>query len=285
MKLPAFEYAAPASLHEAVRMLAASDGTARVLAGGQSLLPVMAFRLAAPSLLVDLRAVPDLRTIAIGAQVVRLGSMVRWRDVARHDALAQALPILRAAVEHVAHYQIQNRGTIGGSLAHADPAAEFPGIAVTCDAIVEVVNAKGTRDVAAGDLFVGPLETSLGPDDIITGVRFPAWKPGRRWAFEEFARRRGDFALAAVAVFYDRADDGALHDAHIGVIGATDRPRRLGAAEAILNGRVLDEESIAAAAEAAALAVDPLSDLHGSAAYRRSLVATLLARALRKTID
>src|ERR671916_1688951 len=200
MKLPPFEYKSPTTLAEAVAILAAEDG-ARLLAGGKSLLPVLAFRLAAPSVLVDLRRIPDLRRITIDDGGVHLGAMTRWRDILDDKRLQTAHPLLAAAIEHVAHYQIRNRGTVGGSLAHADPATEMPGIAVTCDAEIEVVGAAGARTIAAADLFVGPLTTSLKPDEIITGVRLAAWPKTRRWTFEEFAKRRGDYALAAVAVY------------------------------------------------------------------------------------
>ena len=153
---------------------------------------------------------------------------------------------------------------------------------MTCDASIDVVGAAGSRTIAAADLFVGALETSLAHDEIITGVRFPRWPAGRRWAFEEFARRRGDFALAGIALFYDVDGSGRTANANVGVIGATDKPRRLTAAEAALDGRALDETSIAVAARAAAAAVEPPNDIQGSAEYRRSLVATMLERALRK---
>jgi carbon-monoxide dehydrogenase medium subunit len=283
VKLPPFEYSLPKSLDEAAGILASAEGGARPLAGGQSLLPIMALRLAAPERLVDLRNVPDLRSIAVSDQGVRLGAMTRWRDIARHEGLATALPILPAAIDHVAHYAIQNRGTIGGSLAHADPAAEFPGIAVTCDAVVEIFSSSGRREIPAAELFVGPLETSLDPADIIVGVRFPKWPQGRRWAYEEFARRRGDFALAAVALFYD-LENGVVANAHVGVIGATDRPRRLAEAEAALNGGKLDDAAIAAAASAASKAVNPSKDMQASIPYRRALVGTLVSRALQKTL-
>lgn len=282
MKLPAFEYQSPTSLTEATRILAAAGGAARPLAGGQSLMPLMAFRLTMPSVLVDLAHIPDLDRITIAADHVHLGARVRWRDIESDTRLAAALPLLAAAIAHVGHYQIRNRGTVGGSLAHADPAAELPGIAVTSDASIEVVGVAGERAIAAADLFVGALETSLAPDEIITGIRFPRWPAARRWAFEEFARRRGDFALAGVALFWDLADGGRLANAHVGVIGATERPRRLAAAEAALDGHALDAKVIAAAARAAAAAVEPPDDIHGSAEYRRALVATLLERGLRK---
>lgn len=280
MKLPDFDYHSPTSLDEAIALMATPN--ARVLAGGQSLLPIMAFRLAAPSALVDLRKIKGLDQIEITQDTIHLGPMVRWRDVERHEGLAAALPMLTQAMEHVAHYQIRNRGTVGGSLAHADPAAEFPGIAVTCDARIHLAGANGKREVAAADLFVGPLETCLQDGEIITSIALPRWPQARRWAFEEFSQRRGDFALAGVALFYDLDDKSRAQNVHIGVIGATDRPRRLPGAEAALDGQALSEEVIAQACAAASAEVDPPSDIHGSAAYRRSLVGTLLQRALVK---
>lgn len=282
MKLPNFEYKSPTSLAEAVAILAAGDGAARPLAGGQSLLPVLAFRLAAPSVLVDLRRIPDLRRITVDGKGVRLGAMTRWRDIEDDERLRTAHPLLVAAIGHVAHYQIRNRGTVGGSLAHADPATEMPGIAVGCDAEVEVVGASGARTLQAADLFVGPLTTSLQADEIIVGVRLPPWPSGRRWAFEEFSKRRGDYALAAVAVYYDEDESGRARDAHVAVVGAADTPLRLPAAEAALNGSAVDDSVIAGAAKAASEAVDPPDDIHAPAAYRRALVGTLLERALQR---
>jgi carbon-monoxide dehydrogenase medium subunit len=282
MKLPPFDYSAPTSLAEATRILAAAAGAARPLAGGQSLMPLMAFRLTTPSMLVDLARIPGLDRITIEGDYVQLGARVRWCDIEADKRLRTALPLLAAAVEHIAHYQIRNRGTVGGSLAHADPAAELPGIAVTSDALIDVVGVSGARSIRAADLFVGALETSLGPDEIITAVRFPRWPTGRRWAFEEFARRRGDFALAGIALFHDVDGGGRVSNAHVGVIGATDKPRRLAAVEAALDGQMIDATSIAAAARAAAAAVEPPNDIQGSAEYRRALVATMLERALRK---
>lgn len=282
MKLPPFEYRSPTTLAEAVAILAAEGGSARPLAGGQSLLPVLAFRLAAPSILVDLRRIPDLRRITIDDKGVHLGAMTRWRDIEGDARLRTAHPLLVAAIAHVAHYQIRNRGTVGGSLAHADPATEMPGIAVTCDATVEVMGPSGARTLAAADLFVGPLTTSLEADEIITGVRLPPWPQARRWGFEEFSRRRGDYALSGVAVFYDHDDERHARDVHIGVIGAADTPARLGDAERSVNGKAVDDATIAAAAAAAAQAVDPPDDIHAPAAYRRALVGTLLERALKR---
>lgn len=282
MKLPAFEYAAPATLAETVSLLADARGKAKLLAGGQSLMPAMAFRLAAPELLVDLRRVPDLDRIFVGDYGVRLGAKVRWRDIENDTRLRTAHPLLVAAISHVAHYQIRNRGTVGGNLAHADPAAEMPGIAVTCDAELRLTGSGGTRKVQAVDFFLGPLSTVLADDELIVEVRLPAWPAARRWAFEEFARRRGDFAMAGIAAYYDLDSAGRAVNAHFGVIGACNRPHRLARAEAAFNGKPVDGKSILAAAKVATTEVDPPEDLHASAAYRRSLVETLLERALIK---
>src|SRR6266851_5742328 len=269
MKLPPFAYACPTTLPEAVELLASRD--AKAIAGGQSLVPMLAFRLAQPELLVDLRKLADLRGIRIAERGVTLGAMVRWREI---------LDDARLAVAHVAHYQIRNRGTVGGSLAHADPAAEMPGIAVTCEAEIAVAGTAGARVIAAADFFQGPLTTALAPDEIIVEVRLPKWPARRRWGFQEFARRRGDFAMAAAAVFYDLDDGGKARNAHVGVIGVADRPLRLPAVEAVLNGRAIDAAAIAEAEAAACAAVDPPDDIHASAAYRRALTGTMVERAL-----
>ena len=282
MKLPPFDYACPTTLPEAIQLLVARDGDAKAIAGGQSLVPMLAFRLAQPTLLVDLRKLPDLRGIRISAKGVTLGAMVRWRDIEDDERLDTAHPLLKAAIAHVAHYQVRNRGTVGGSLAHADPAAEMPGIALTCDAEIAVVGTSGARVIQAADFFQGALTTALTPDEIIVEIRLPAWPAGRRWGFEEFARRRGDFAMAAAAVFYDQDGSGKAHNAHVGVIGVADRPLRLPPVEDVLNRRAIDAAIIAKAEAAASAAVDPQDDIHASAAYRRALVGTLVERALKR---
>jgi carbon-monoxide dehydrogenase medium subunit len=192
--------------------------------------------------------------------------------------------LLVEAVSHVAHYQIRNRGTVGGSLAHADPAAELPGIAVSCDAQIAIKGAHQSRIVPAKDFFTGALSTVLADDELVVELRLPAWPRGRRWAFEEFSRRRGDFALAGIAVFYDLGARDEVVDAHIGVIGACLRPHRVAPAEDVLNGRSLTREIIAKAARALEAALEPPSDLHAPAAYRRALAGTLLERALERTL-
>jgi len=281
MKMPPFEYACPTTLGEAVALLASRDGDAKALAGGQSLVPILAFRLAQPTLLVDLRKLRELREIKVAASGVTLGAMVRWRDIEDDTRLANAHPLLKAAISHVAHYQIRNRGTVGGSLAHADPAAEMPGIAVTCEAEIVVTGESGSRIIKAADFFSGPLMTALSPDEIIIEVRLPPWPARRRWGFQEFARRRGDFAMAAAALFYDEDNQGRARNAHVGVIGVADRPLRLPAVEAVINGARVEDETISKAEAATCAAVDPPTDIHASAAYRRALVGTMVERALK----
>ena len=280
MKPAPFDYQAPATLREAIDLLA-SNPEATVIAGGQSLMPVLAFRLATPSMLVDLRRVPGLGSIAVDDSGVRLAARVRWRDIEDDRRLQTAHPLLRETITHVAHYQIRNRGTVGGSLAHADPAAELPGIAVTGDAEITLVGAAGTRTISAGEFFTGPLSTLRRRDEIITELQLPFWPADRRWAFREFAQRQGDFALAGIALFYDEDQDDRVRNAHVGVIGACNRPQRLTEVETMLNGHPIDDELIRQAAAIAAQTVDPPEDLHAGAAYRRALVATLVERGLR----
>ena len=284
MKPAAFEYAVPTTVAEAVALLASRNGEAKPISGGQSLMPVLNFRLAAPTLLVDLRHLPDLDRIVVEAGGTRLGAKVRWRDIEKSRELAAGQPLLCAAIAHVAHYQIRNRGTVGGSLAHADPAAEMPGLAVALDARLRIIGAKGERMVEAGEFFTGPLSTVLEPDELILEVLLPAWPAARRWGFEEFARRRGDFALAGAAVWCDTDAAGCAQNAHVGIIGASDRPRRLPAAEMALNGKALDAATIAAAVAATRAALDPMNDIHASADYRRALAGTMVERALKAAL-
>ena len=285
MKLPSLDYTCPATLTEAIAALAGHDGEAKVIAGGQSLMPMLAFRLAAPTLLVDIGRLPGLDRIDISQDGVDLGALVTWRMIERDARLAQAHPLLASAIAHVAHYQVRNRGTVGGSLAHADPAAELPGIAVTCDAVLTIAGPNGTRIVPAATFFRGGLETVLAPDELIVSLRLPPWRRGRRWGFAEFARRRGDFAMAGVAAYYNLDAQGGICDAHVGVIGVADRPMRLKDVEHALNGQRPDAAMIRQAADIARGAVDPPDDIHAEGAYRRDLVGVLLERVLASAGD
>ena len=280
LKPPAIDYVSPGSVSEVIELLARHGAEARIISGGQSLMPMLAFRLAAPELLVDLRRVPGLDRIEIDEVGVRLGARVRWRDL-EHDArIAQAQPLVAAALPHVAHYQIRSRGTIGGSLAHADPAAELPAVALCCEAEIVATGPAGERVIAAEDFFTGALATALEPTEMIVAARFPAWPAGRRWGFREFARRRGDFALAGVALHYDEdGTDRVVASARIAAFGVGETPLRLRRAEEALHGRSAIEaidDAVAAALES----IEPPSDLHADGRYRRALVGTLLARAL-----
>jgi carbon-monoxide dehydrogenase medium subunit len=285
MKLSDFEYIAPSTPQELVQILASRPGDAKVISGGQSLLPTMAFRLAQPSLLVDTRNLKGLNAIVIDAEGVHLGARTRWRDIEDESALATGHPLLAEAIRHVAHYQVRNRGTVGGSMAHADPAAEMPCIAATCAARIRVLGPAGERIVEAADFFLGPLTTALAEDELILEVVLPAWPAARRWAFLEFARRPGDFALAGVALHYDLDEQGRACDAHVGAIGACQCAGRLPQTEAAINGKVPSAEWIKAVSEAAAQEADPTDDFHAGADYRRALLGTLVGRALQHSID
>jgi carbon-monoxide dehydrogenase medium subunit len=280
MKMPSFDYACPTSLQEAVELLSANEG-AKVLSGGQSLLPLLAFRMAYPPLLVDIQKLSGLDEIRLTPDGLRVGSRVRWCQIEQDDRLATAHPLFQYMINHVAHYQIRNRGTVGGSLAHADPSAEMPGVAMVCDCEIVAIGKSGERVIRAKEFFEAALETTLKADEIITEVRFPKWPQGRRWSFHEFARRRGDFAIAGVAAFFDLDCEQKVGDAHVGVIGAAETPVRLTAVEQLLNGKRLNGELIAKARAVASESVEPNTDIHAASDYRKALVGTLTARALQ----
>ena len=281
MKPPPFDYARAGSVQHAVALLAEHGDDAKVIAGGQSLMPMLAFRMATPGLLIDIGSIAALRRITLDDRGVTLGALVRWVDIEKHPQLGGAHPLLVEAVRHVAHYQIRNRGTVGGSLAHADPAAELPGIALACDAEIEVAGPNGERTISAADFFVDSLTTALAADEVIVSIRLPAWKSCRCWAFEEFARRRGDFALAGVALFYDVAEGRAM-DPHIAAIGVGATPLRLTAAEQALAGKAVAQAAIRKAVSAATSSIDPPGDIHAPGDYRRALLGVLLERALAR---
>jgi len=281
MKPPAFDYVRAVDVAQAVSLLAAHGGDATPLAGGQSLIPALNFRLAAPTLLVDLNAIAALGAHAVEADgALMAGAMTRHRTFETSPLVARGWPLLAHAMGWVAHVAIRNRGTIGGSLCHADPSAEWPALCVACDAQVELQGPRGTRRVDGADFAQGLFTTARAPDELVTRVRFPAWPGGRRWGFREVARRRGDFAIAGVACVLDLDPRAACGDARVVVFGVGDGPLRVAAAEAALQGRRFDAVSIRAAAQAAHDAIDPRADQHASAAYRRELVRTLTERAL-----
>jgi carbon-monoxide dehydrogenase medium subunit len=281
MKLPNFDYACPGTIEEVLDLLAEDPDNRKVIAGGQSLVPLLAFRVAQPGMLVDLQNIVELREIVINQDGIRLGALSRWCDIEGCVALKEAHPLLYFGCLHIAHFQIRNRGTVGGSLAHADPAAELPCIAVGCDAEIALRRKGGERVVPAGTFFLGPLETAISPDEIITSVRIPAWKSGRKWGFEEFALRPGDLALAGISVFFEEDGEGHCHDSHVAAFGATSRPLRLAEAEARMDGASLDDATIEDVAGLAADLVDASADVHATQAYRRGLIRTCTKRALQ----
>ena len=280
MKPPPFDYARAESVDEAVALLARHDGGAKLLAGGQSLVPMLNFRLVHPSLLVDVNRIPDLAGIEEGNGVLRIGALARHRQVEVSAAVAERFPVLRAAVRHVAHLAIRNRGTLGGSLAHADPAAELPMMALLLDATMEVSAPAGSRRIAAREFFRSALATDLGDAEMLVRVELPFLLPGTGWGFEEVARRAGDFALAAAAATLTLGADGKVAEARLAVMGAHDTPFRIAAAEALLAGEPPGGEAVRTAARAARDAVEPYDDLHASADLRRHLVEVLSRRAL-----
>jgi carbon-monoxide dehydrogenase medium subunit len=277
MKPAAFEYSRPQTLEEALSLL---GDEVRPIAGGQSLVPMMALRLVTPTRLVDLSQLVELRATEIQPDVIRIGALTRWRDILSDARLEQKHPLLVEAVRHTAHYQIRNRGTVGGSCCHADPAAEMPAIAMTCEAEFEVVSRRGRRIIPAQDFFVGAFTTALASDELLLAVRLPAWRSERRHGFRELARRQGDFAIAGCALFYDQ-ERGYCRHPHVGVFGVADTPVRVREVEAILADRQVTDEVICEASRVLRDAIAPPSDLHATSDYRRALLGVLLERALQ----
>ena len=276
MKPAPFRYVKPRTLAEALEILAAADGEAKVLAGGQSLVPMLNMRLARAALLVDINGLPGLDEITPtpdGGLVV--GALVRHADLVRSGLVRERAPLLAEAARHIGHGAIRNRGTFGGSLAHADPAAELPAVGVALDAELTLASAAGTRTLPAAEFFQGILTTALGPDELLTEARIPASAAG--WGFAEMTRRPGDFALAGVAGAFQSApaEPGRCTAARIVAFAVGDTPVRLGPAEEVVTGAVLDPEAARRAGLAARQACEPAEDLHASAQYRRHLAGVL----------
>ncbi|MGH7354982.1 MAG: FAD binding domain-containing protein [Candidatus Rokuibacteriota bacterium] len=281
MKPPKFDYHTPASVEEALGLLARYGGDAKVLAGGQSLVPLLNFRLVRPAALVDLNRIGALAGVREHDGQVRFGAMTRQRVIEFSPVVARRLPLLTEATRWVGHLPIRSRGTIGGSIAHADPSAEYPTVLTALDGEVVAHGPKGERVIEAGDLFETYLTTSLAADEILTEVRLPAMDASAGWAFEEFARRHGDFAIVAIAALVSERN-GRCTAARLAAGGVGPTPARLRDAEAILESDGLGDSAIEAAAGRAAELVEPDSDIHGSADYRRSLTRVLTARALKR---
>ena len=282
MKPPPFAYECPTEVADAVALLAQHGADARPLAGGQSLVPLLNFRLARPTVLVDLNRIAALSHITVEDGVLRIGAMARQAAVEVDLNVARGWPLLTEAIGHIAHPQIRNRGTIGGSLAHNDPAAELPAVMLALDAEMNAEGPKGKRTLQAGDFFAGTMETALATDELLTEIRVPALPEGTGWSFREAARRQGDFALVAVAVLLRPSGGASGIDTRIVVTGTGEGPARMREAEAVLVERGTDGDGCEAAGNAAAEASLPADDPHAPAWYRQRLVAALTRRACRE---
>jgi carbon-monoxide dehydrogenase medium subunit len=283
LKPPPFRYAAPTTLSEALSLLARhADADPRVLAGGQSLVPLMNFRLAQPGHLIDLRRVPELAQIRMDGDTVVIGAMVRQSVAERSPEVALAAPLLAEALGYVAHPPIRNSGTVGGSIAHADPAAELPAVAVAMDAELTAAGPGGERRIPAGEFFTGPFSTALEPDEILTEVRLPRFDGGH--AFVEFARTHGNFALVGVAALI-ALEDGRVARAAIALSGVGPTAVRASAAETALVGSAPDAATIAAAVDAAVADLRPAGDLHASTETRKDIARSWLRRGIELALS
>jgi CO/xanthine dehydrogenase FAD-binding subunit len=284
VKLPPVDYEAPDTVADAVGLLAKFQDDASVLAGGQSLIPLLALRLARPAVLIDINALTDLAGVSAADGIVTIGAMTRQYAAEESAVLAEAVPLLAAALPLIGHEAIRSRGTIGGSLAHADPAAELPAVAVALDAEFTVRSDAGERVVPAADWFEGYLTTARRPDELLAEVRFRAAGRGAGVSFQEVARRHGDFAIVGLAVSLTLAD-GVISDARLAFAGVADVPVRAAQAEDLLAGERPSAELFAEAADRATAGLDPPGDLHGSPQYRTKVAATLVRRGLQTAAD
>jgi carbon-monoxide dehydrogenase medium subunit len=280
MKPPVFEYTAVRSIDEAVAELGQHGDAAKLLAGGQSLVPLLNMRLAAPERLIDLNRVAELAHVTARDGGLAIGAMTRQRAVERSALAARHAPLLADALPWVGHFQIRNRGTIGGSLSHADPAAELPAVALCLDARFTARGPAGQRTIAAGDFFLTQLTTALAPTELLTEVWFPAAPARSGSAWLELARRHGDYALVGVGAVVTLAGD-RIREARLALTGVGDRPVRAREAEARLASESLTPATLAEAVEALRRALDPGSDIHATAAYRRHVAGVLAGRAIR----
>ena len=280
MKAPAFAYARPRTLEEVYALLDEHRDRAKILAGGQSLMPALNMRLASPALLIDINALPGLEAVAREAERLRIGALTRHRTIERSAEIARALPLLAEAIPHVAHIAIRNSGTIGGSLAFADPAAEIPAVAIALDATIVIGSSRGERRIAAREFFLALFETALAPNELILAIEFPL-ADGYRSAFSELARRHGDYAVAGLAA-HARVVDKHLEDVRLAFLGCAPTPRLAARAANALAGHDCDASRIEQAVAALAADLDPLPDLYHRRETKLHLAGVLLRRALSR---
>lgn len=284
MKPAPFLYRRPDSVEEALDLLAEHGYDAKLLAGGQSLIPTMNFRLAEPAVLIDLNRVDELAGIEARSAGVWIGAMTRQRVAERSETVGRAAPLLAETFPWIAHPAIRNRGTVGGNLAHADPASELPAVALALQARFLIRGRSGERWVAADDFYPGLFATALEPEEILMGVEFPAVSPNAGWAFEEISRRHGDYALVGAAAQVTTGTDGRCEDARVALFSVGDGPV-LSRAVSALAGETPTADRIVEVAAATARELDPPSDIHASSDYRRQLIQVLVGRALTRAFE
>jgi CO/xanthine dehydrogenase FAD-binding subunit len=286
VKPPRFEYHAPATTDEALQLLSQVGADGKVLAGGQSLMPLLNLRLARPAHLIDINALEaEIGQIRADDGGLAIGAMVRQRTAERSSLVRERCPLLAEALPLIGHPQIRNRGTIGGSLAHADPASELPAVAAVLDADLVVRSTRGERVIKPDDFFVTFLTTVIEPDELLVEVRVPAWPDGAGWSFQEISRRHGDFAMVGVAALVRLDPSGTIAETRLGYTGAAAAPVRARAAERSLAGQPPSTDAFAEAAEQASQVLDPQDDVHAPAAYRRHVARVLTQRALQEAVQ
>ena len=278
-----FDYHCPGELPEAIAILQQYGDDAKVLAGGQSLIPLLSLRLSRFDHLVDLQAIEELRGVTAVDGSIRVGAMTTQADIAQNGNAA-AVPLLAKATSHIGHYQIRNRGTVGGSLAHADPAAEYPATALALDASLEIAGPDGARHVSAADFFVSTWATAMEPDEVLVAAHFPVWSGSTGWAVDELSRRAGDFAMCG-AVCGIQLDGDRVSRAALALFGVGSVPVRARATEAALAGEAVDDLDLPAIAAEVAATLDPPSDLHATGEQRRKMAKTLVSQVLATAID
>lgn len=285
MKPAAFEYFAPATVDEALALLHEHGDEAKILAGGQSLMPLMNLRLARPKVVVDINRISGLDGIAATADGgLAIGALARQRAVEKSPLVRERNPLLVAAMPLIGHFQIRNRGTIGGSIVHGDPAAELPALSLLLNCEFLLARKDGARVISASDFFLGYLTTAIEPGELLTEIRLPKWRAGAAWAIDEIARRKGDFALVGALVRADMNGGGILQDVAIVMFGVGGKPQRIESAEAILKGRPIEQGVLRALSRAIADELTPDSDIHASAEYRKEVGGVLARRVLESAL-
>jgi CO/xanthine dehydrogenase FAD-binding subunit len=285
MKPAPFEYVAPMEIAEALDVLARHGDAAKILAGGQSLMPLMNMRLARPRVLVDINRLAELAYISLGTDgALAVGALTRQRAVERASLVRTHNPLLASVMPYLGHVQIRNRGTIGGSVVHADPAAELPALCVALEAAFVLRSAARQRTVKAADFFLTYLTTAIEPDEMLVGIRFPAWNPQWRWGFQEVCRRQGDFALVGAVALLQMDEDAICQAARLAMFGVGGAPVRPKRAEELLSGQRLDGRVLDQVANAVAAELEPDADMHASAEYRQEVGGVVARRALEAAL-